>query len=134
MGGVLWGILVSMDAENIQKIVCRRCFAVLDVSDNFCRLCGAATAGDAGAVAASVGVAATRNSRGTDNPWVVLLMLFAVLGPLALPMLWRSRAFSPLWKTLLTLVMVGVTALLFFLMWLLIVKPLEPLLKALQGF
>jgi len=121
-----------MDAEDIQKIVCRRCFAVLDVSDNFCRHCGAATAGDGGAVAAPVGVAATRKSKGTDNPWGVLLMLFVVLGPLALPMLWRSRGFSPLWKTLLTLVMVGVTALVFFLMWLLIVKPLEPLLKALQ--
>ena len=121
-----------MDAEDIQKIVCRRCFAVLDVSDNFCRHCGAATAGDAGAVAAPLAVAPTPKSKGTDNPWVVLLMLFVVLGPLALPMLWRSRGFSPLWKTLLTLVMVGVTALVFFLMWLLIVKPLEPLLKALQ--
>ena len=105
---------------------------MLDVSDNFCRRCGAAAAGDSGAVAAPVEVAATPKSKGTDNPWVVLLMLFVVLGPLALPMLWRSRGFSPLWKTLLTLVMVGVTALVVFLMWLLIVKPLEPLLKALQ--
>ena len=127
---------ISMDAENVQKIVCRRCFALLDVSDDFCRRCGAAAAGDSTTVAASVGVAATRNSRGTDNPWVVLLMLFAVLGPLALPMLWRSRAFSPLWKTLLTFSMVGVTALVVFLMWLLIVKALVPLqqLKTLQGF
>ena len=125
-----------MDAEDVQKIVCRRCFTVLDVSDDFCRRCGAATAGDGGAVAAPVGVAATRKSKGTDDPWVVLLMLFVVLGPLALPMLWRSRGFSPLWKTLLTLVMVGVTALLFFLIWLFIAKALEPLqqLKTLQGF
>ena len=125
-----------MDAEDVQKIVCRRCFTVLDVSDDFCRRCGAATAGDATTVAASVGVAATRKSKGTDNPWGVLLMLFVVLGPLALPMLWRSRGFSPLWKTLLTLVMVGVTALLLFLMWFVIAKALVPLqqLKTLQGF
>jgi hypothetical protein len=125
-----------MDAEDVQKIVCRRCFALLDVSDNFCRHCGAAAAGDAGPVVASVKVAATRKSKGADNPWVVLMMLFVVLGPLALPMLWRSRGFSPLWKTLLTLVMVGVTALLLFLMWFVIAKALVPLqqLKTLRGF
>ena len=79
---------------------------------------------------------ATHKSRSTDNPWVVLLMLFVVLGPLALPMLWRSRGFSPLWKALLTLLMVGVTVLILLLMWFVVAKALDPLeqLKMLQGF
>ena len=79
---------------------------------------------------------AAYKSKSTDNPWVVLMMLFVVLGPLALPMLWRSRGFSPLWKALLTLLMVGVTVLILFLMWFVVAKALDPLeqLKMLQGF
>jgi hypothetical protein len=29
-----------------------------------------------------------------DQPWVVLLLLFGVMGPLAIPVLWKSRGFS----------------------------------------
>jgi len=39
--------------------------------------------------------------------WFVLLALFVLLGPLGLPLLWRSPRF-PLWaKILLTCVMIG---------------------------
>jgi hypothetical protein len=44
-------------------------------------------------------------------------MLFLVLGPLALPMLWRSRDFSLLWKSILTAAMLGVTVLLIWGIW-----------------
>ena len=42
----------------------------------------------------------------------VLLMLFLVLGPLGLPLLWKSPRFSTLWKILLT------AAVLIFTVWL----------------
>lgn len=36
-----------------------------------------------------------------SRAWVVL-MLFAVLGPFGLPLLWKSPRFSRLWKRILT--------------------------------
>jgi hypothetical protein len=41
---------------------------------------------------------------------MVLVMLFAVAGPLALPLLWRSRRFSSAWKTALTVLVLSLTA------------------------
>jgi hypothetical protein len=43
---------------------------------------------------------------------MVLVLLFLVLGPLGLPLLWRSPRFSRGWKIFLTAVMVVYTALL----------------------
>jgi hypothetical protein len=40
--------------------------------------------------------------RAIDNRWVVLGLLFGVLGPLAIPLLWRSRAFTWPWKIILS--------------------------------
>ncbi len=37
------------------------------------------------------------------NVWLVLLMLFVVLGPFGLPLLWKSPRFSRLMKIMLTL-------------------------------
>jgi hypothetical protein len=47
------------------------------------------------------------------RPWGVLLLLFVVLGPLGLPLLWRSPSFTRGWKIVLTVAMVVYTALLF---------------------
>ena len=44
-----------------------------------------------------------------ESPWVVLPLLFVVLGPFALPLLWRSRRFTRPWKTALSVVVVGIT-------------------------
>ena len=44
-----------------------------------------------------------------ESPVVVLVALFAVLGPLGLPMLWRSRCFTRAWKIGLTVVVLLVT-------------------------
>jgi len=46
------------------------------------------------------------------RPWAVLVLLFLVLGPLGLPLLWRSPRFSRGWKIVLTVVMIVYTALL----------------------
>ena len=51
-----------------------------------------------------------RRRRLRDSRLFVCLMLFAVLGPFALPLLWRSRAFSRRWKVALALAVLGLTA------------------------
>ena len=45
----------------------------------------------------------------TENPIVVLLGLFILLGPLAVPMLWRSRRFTRGWKVGLTFAVLAAT-------------------------
>ena len=47
------------------------------------------------------------------RPWAVVVLLFVVLGPLALPLLWRSASFTRGWKIVLTLATVAITALFF---------------------
>jgi len=44
------------------------------------------------------------------DPIVVLLLLFLVLGPFALPLLFRSRGFSPTAKFILAAVVLAYTA------------------------
>lgn len=48
------------------------------------------------------------------KPWVVIGLLFLVLGPLGLPLLYKSPKFSRRAKVLLTLVMIPYTA---YLVW-----------------
>ena len=73
---------------------------------------------DAEAVAAEVvSEQITPTERMARSRWQVLAMIFAVLGPLALPLLWRSPRFSKRWKTVLT-VLVGVqTVLVVLVIW-----------------
>ena len=42
------------------------------------------------------------NSKWYASVWFVLLMLFVVLGPLGLPLLWKSPRFSKVAKIVLT--------------------------------
>jgi len=58
---------------------CAGCDEAMDLTDRFCRHCGLAK-----------GKASPLHHR----PWVVIGMLFFVIGPLALPMLWKSESFS----------------------------------------
>ena len=113
-------------AEHIEKIVCPQCCAVLDVSDNFCRHCGRPTRESAAGHSRQIATTA-RKSTWAESRAMVFVMLFVVLGPLALPLLWRSREFSLLWKIVLTVVMVVLTALILYLIWYVIYKSLEPL-------
>ncbi len=46
------------------------------------------------------------------RPWWVLLMLFVVLGPFGLPLLWKSPSFSPWSKIALTVAVAAYTILL----------------------
>lgn len=46
------------------------------------------------------------------RPLAVLVLLFVVLGPLGLPLLWRSPSFTRGWKIVLTIAMVVYTGLL----------------------
>jgi formate hydrogenlyase subunit 3/multisubunit Na+/H+ antiporter MnhD subunit len=45
-----------------------------------------------------------------ESPAVVLPLLFVVLGPLALPLLWRSRRFTWPWKIALSAVVLAIAA------------------------
>lgn len=55
-----------------------------------------------------------------DNPWVVLVLLFFVMAILGLPVLWKSRGFSIMSKIGLSIVVTLYTALLFYLVYLLL--------------
>ena len=44
--------------------------------------------------------------------WMVVLMLFVVLGPVGLPLLWKSPHFTKRWKQILTVLTLIYTALL----------------------
>jgi len=99
-------------ALDIEKIICHRCYTVLDAGDSFCRHCGAATGNRGVSSPGPIKFApdqAGEPSKWTENRWAVLVLLFLVLGPLALPLLWRSRQFSPVWKAILTTLVLGLT-------------------------
>jgi len=117
-------------AVEIEKFVCPQCYAVLDVGDNFCRRCGLPTGDSAHAYATPAEVvpeARGNRSSWMENRWVVLAMLFLVLGPVGLPMLWRSRQFSLTWKLLLTAVVLAITAVILGLIWYVVQQSLAPL-------
>ena len=115
----------------IETTVCHGCYAVLDAGDNYCRHCGTNLTGlsDGRRVAAVKPVMASvvQRPRWSESPWVVLPMLFLVLGPLGVPLLWRSRRFSLLWKVVLTLIMAVVTVYLLWSVWFILHQSLAPL-------
>ena len=112
-----------MGSRGVEKMICRQCHAVLDAGNQFCRDCGTSTAeaillpgeAEAGPPPRPSPAAPPRRPEQRvpfwENVWVVLVMLFGVVGPLALPMLWRSRQFTRLWKVVLTVVILAITAL-----------------------
>ena len=113
----------TMSNAAIQKILCLKCHAVLDATDNYCRHCGEPTV-----IVAQSGNARPRTTGGgydpasrppsfVESPWVILPLIFLVLGPLALPLLWRSRQFSPLWKNIVTAITLAYTLLLLGSVW-----------------
>jgi hypothetical protein len=130
----------------IEATVCRGCYAVIEAVDNYCRHCGTPTIDVTGMpngnraarpFSGELGSASsTQQSRLSESPWVVLPMLFLVLGPLALPLLWRSRRFTLPWKVALSVVMAGMTVFLLWSIWFSLQQSLAPLreLEKLQGF
>ena len=123
--------------RDIEKIICHQCYTMLDVGDNFCRQCGAATGNVPTRDRPAPPSAAYRSETKpgwSESPWAVLSALFLFVGPLALPMLWRSRRFSTAWKIVLTVVVVALTVLVIWLIWYVVAKALQPLseFRALQ--
>jgi hypothetical protein len=117
-----------MNDTHQPKPVCCRCAAALDADDNYCRRCGTPTP-----LGVSLGVSAGgKHPAAWESPWVILPLLFFVLGPLALPLLWRSRCFTPLWKWALTIIITALTVLLVWTMWIEVQHALAPLQKALD--
>jgi hypothetical protein len=114
------------------KTVCHRCGAAGDTSDNFCRQCGVAMAAasqsaEGHAAAAGVNPPATarcstarsaERPRWSESPWLILPLLFLLLGPLAFGMLWGSRQFSRSAKIILTIVVTGLTVWVCWELWL----------------
>jgi hypothetical protein len=96
----------------MEKCNCDRCDAEIDADDNYCRRCGLRLKAGGEAVAARV-VPESKLSVPSvvDNPWFILFMLFFVLGPFALRMLWRSQAFSRRGKWIWTILVVLYTLL-----------------------
>lgn len=126
-----------MDHPWLVTLVCERCRGVLDADDNYCRRCGTPTAHVAGL--SSDGLRSMphgeKKSKAWENPWVVLSLLFFVLGPFALPLLWRSSRFSPLWKNVLTVLVLALTVFLIWALWFIIhlaIGTLPELLKVLR--
>ena len=130
----------------IEATVCHGCYTVLDAPDNYCRHCGTATAnlaalsdGDRATAAFSVRPALVpfaQQPRWSESPWVVLPLLFLILGPFALPLLWQSRRFTLLWKGVLTVLVAGITLLMFWEIWHSLDQAIAPLreLHKLRGF
>lgn len=74
---------------SLAEMICARCKEPIDALDRFCRHCGV-----------------KRGSKGAlyHRPMVVLGLLFFVVGPLALPLLWRSETFTRNQKIAVTIV------------------------------
>lgn len=109
-----------MDNPLASEIVCPKCNAPIAASDNFCRQCGTPTATGAGS---------SGGTRGAwwESPWIVLPLIFVVLGPFALPLLWRSRCFSRAWKIVLSVLVVGIAAYALWQIWYIFDQALAPL-------
>jgi hypothetical protein len=115
----------------LEKTNCTRCGTAIDAEDHFCRVCGVQLRPLCGGEFAPVQIVAERKPAPpsySDNRLIVLIMLFLVLGPFALPMLWKSKAFTRPWKWIWTLVVISFTVFLCWLVWFIAIKMiLEPL-------
>ena len=108
----------AQQPDTVPRAACGQCFELVDTGDNFCRCCGEMTEHGAAMVRIGklprrrTGLAAVRPLSWLESPLAVLPALFVVLGPFALPMLWRSRRFNRGWKVGLTIAVLLATFLL----------------------
>ncbi len=98
-------------------ILCPVCAAEFATTAACCPRCGATFAGPGAQPA--LGPACPRE-RLLDNRWFILALLFGVLAVFGLPLLWFSRGFSRRAKIVLSVIVVLYTALLLWLMWLML--------------
>lgn len=98
------------------NVVCPACSAELDSVANQCHRCGRTIYAEA---EPEVGAPKTASSRQSmiDKPWFVLALLFFATAICGLPLLWKSRGFSRLSKTVLSIVITLYTVLLLWGFW-----------------
>ena len=116
----------TMNDAVVGRIVCHQCHAALDAGDAFCRHCGVPTV--------ERGSSPSLRPPGIwESPVVVLPLLFLVLGPLALPLLWRSRRFTRVWKIIHTILVLGETVFLAWTAWFALQQAMASLQQLQQG-
>jgi ribosomal protein L40E len=111
----------------VNTILCPACEAELPVIADRCPHCGTAC-GRAGLPVA----ARAARERMLDNRWFVLILLFGVTAGFGLPLLWCSRGFSRHAKWAWSVVVIAYTALVLWLMWLMVIwicDSIRPLLR-----
>ncbi|PIQ83450.1 MAG: hypothetical protein COV75_07385 [Candidatus Omnitrophica bacterium CG11_big_fil_rev_8_21_14_0_20_63_9] len=91
--------------EPVTSRICFMCEAVAAPGANYCGQCGAP-------LNRTHAIPASQNPKWYHNVWVVLFMLFFVLGPFALPLVWKNPRLSRGIQIALTLVAVVYTVLL----------------------
>ena len=79
---------------------CPQCGAIADASDLFCRHCGVVLETSL----AGLTQPPSPRARWYHNIWFLLVLLFFVLGPLGLPLVWKHPRLSPRAKWILTTV------------------------------
>ena len=98
------------------QLVCLECSASIDAGSEICPSCGAPVSAEKGVTHGSTQAQQPMGLQNlVHNRWAVLGMLFLALAALGLPLLWASRAFSRVAKVVLTIVVVGYTALIVWL-------------------
>ncbi len=85
--------------EIAQTHQCPRCAADLSLEARYCSQCGQALEQPSGGVEPP-------KPKWYYNVWFVLLMLFFVMGPFGLPLVWKNPKFARWAKIALTLAMV----------------------------
>ena len=91
----------------MNELACPLCNAAIEPGRTYCARCEQLLSGSSVSRPAQ-----PAHPKWYYNVWVVLLMLFFVLGPLGLPLVWKNPNFSRWIKIALTLAMVVYTALL----------------------
>lgn len=100
----------------VNELACSRCGKLAPLESAICPECGAAF----NPRRESSQEPSLRQSvvEAIDNPWVVVGLLFGVMGPLAIPILWRSRGFRWPMKITLSIAVCVYITLLAWLAWL----------------
>ena len=85
------------------KLHCPNCRTEVELEPEPCPKCGA--------------IMEQKRRRSSAPPWLVIFLLFFVLGPLALGMLWRNDRFSRNAKIVLTLMVLAYSVALCYYAW-----------------
>ncbi|MCC6488888.1 MAG: zinc-ribbon domain-containing protein [Candidatus Hydrogenedentes bacterium] len=88
------------------RVLCPRCGHTIDSWDNFCRYCGR-----------PMKARAKSNAPWYYEPLWILVLSIAVIGPLALPLVWKSPKLTRSAKWGFTLFHVIYTAMLVYVLW-----------------